>query len=276
MSTLAATLRNALTVATIAVVANGCIAQAGQGAEGAAGSTSEAQTCLTCGGGSSGGSSGGSGGSGGGVTYAYSTSCTLLQGTNSTAGMQLPFNTQVAPSGSTASTGWASYSLSQYETAKTNVDAVCAGTTPLSGVACFFLLIGLEGTYEPWVFENQLADALHAADASTADVTQSLPLLLASNDPTALEKEWFGAKISAAQANNAGVRAVLATYQAYANTGADFVSPELFQCTVTKTNEATDVVVSSTTSYYIAWDPNCGSTNCAGTLTPRVQGTSIQ
>ncbi|MFI5302924.1 MAG: hypothetical protein ACHREM_32945, partial [Polyangiales bacterium] len=215
-------------------------------------------------------------GSGGGSQYSYTTSCSLLQGTNSTAGMQLPFNTQVAPSGATATTGWESYSMSQYTTTKANVNAICAGTSPLSGLACFFAVITYGAIYEPWVFENQLADALQAADSSVPDVSQSPPLLLATNDPTALLKVWYGAKITQTQANNAGVRAVLATFQAYANAGADFVSPELFQCTVSKVNNSTGVTVSSVTTDYIAWDPDCGASTCSGTLTPRAKGVTMQ
>jgi hypothetical protein len=140
---------------------------------------------------------------------------------------------------------------------------------------CFLGAITYAADYEPWVFENNLADALSAADPSAPDVTKSAPLVLATNDPTALLDEWYGIEIDAAQATNAGVLSLINTYDTYYNQGGTgFAVPQLFSCT--QKTEIGAQVLSSKTTYYVAWDPNCGDTNCAATLTPRISGLTLQ
>ncbi len=200
------------------------------------------------------------------------TSCSLLEGTPSASSSQLPFVTQVAPSGSSAGTGWASYSTTQYQNAKSAVDQICAAGG-FAAILCFLYIVSEGATFEPWVFENQLADALDAADPSFPSVSQTPPLLLASNDPTALLKVWYGAQISSKQAFDPAVRGVISYYDnIQTSTGLDFVAPQLFECAVTRTTGSSSV---TTTSYYVAWDPDCTGTNCSIVLTPRAHGTSM-
>jgi hypothetical protein len=251
----------ALTLVSIASLA-ACTAPT-EGGEGTTGSTSEAATCLSCGGP---GAGGGTGGSSGGIALPTSTTrCQLLQGSTSASSSKLPFVTQVAPGTTTASTGWASYTDDQFVQAKANVAQACASDP--TGIGCFIVIMGYYATFEPWVFENQLADALSAADPSVADVTQSPPLLLASNDPTALLNVWYGVKISPTQAGDADVLALVEKYDAFAQANVDVVSPQLFSCTVTAGLRG-----AATTSYYVAWDPNCGETTCALTLSRNASG----
>jgi hypothetical protein len=208
------------------------------------------------------GTSSSGGGGGGGTTY--STSCGLIAGTFASSTYALPYNTQSPPSGLTGA-GWASSSQADMDAKLANMNSICASP---GGILCFFAMIAYEVIHEQWQFENNFADALTAVTG--VDPTQAAPLLLASGDPNAAMHNWYGVEISAAQAYDPGVRAVINKFgvpPAQNEMNNYVVHPQIFQCT--RTNNTTGA---STTRYYGAWDPDCGSATCSPSLKPRVSG----
>ena len=204
-----------------------------------------------------------SGGGGGGSGITYTTSCGLIAGTFASSTYALPYNTQSPPSGLT-SAGWASSTQADMDTKLANMNSICASP---GGILCFFAMLSYEVIHEQWQFENNFADALQAVTG--VDPTQAAPLLLASGDPNAAMHNWYGVEISAAQAYDPGVRAVVNKFgipPAQNEMNNYVVHPQIFQCTRTGSNG------SSSTRYYGAWDPDCSSVTCSPILKPRVSG----
>ncbi len=207
---------------------------------------------------------GGGGGSSGIIPVTYTTSCGLIVGTFKSSTYQLPYNTQASPSGITGA-GWASSTQADMDAKLANMNAICS---TYGGILCFFAIITYEAIHEQWQFENNFADALQAAGGP--DPTQSAPLILASNDPNASMHTWYGVEISASQAYDPGVQAVVRKFGTPPSANSvdnEVVHPQIFQCTRTNNNTG-----ASTTRYYGAWDPDCGSVTCSPSLKPRVSG----